>query len=69
MADILTHLRELGVGYGILRAEVLKNNPKKFLDFCHENIKDCLHLKHENITKIELSFQKRSMMYFSMRLN
>ena len=58
MADILTHLRELGVGYGILRTEVLKNNPKKFLVFCHENIKDCSHLKHENITRNKVKFSK-----------
>jgi len=58
MADILTHLRELGVGYGILRTEVLKNNPKKFLEFCHENIKDCSHLKHENITRNKVKFSK-----------
>ena len=58
MADTLTHLRELGVGYGILIEKKIKNDPEYFLKFCREHIQNCKDLKHEDVTRNKVRFSK-----------
>jgi hypothetical protein len=58
MADILTHLRELSFGYGILKGGVLKteDTPLEFLNFCQRNIENCTHLSISSISKNNSKF-------------
>lgn len=58
MADILTHLRELSFGYGILKYNYTNftDTPVQFLDFCQNNIKYCSHLTIKHISKSKISF-------------
>jgi len=58
MADILTHLRELGFGYGVLEEEKPKIVPDTFLEFCHKNIENCQYLTKDQITNNKARFAK-----------
>jgi len=53
MADILTHLRELSFGYGILsyKSTNFIETPKSFLNFCKKNINNCESLQIAQIAK------------------
>jgi hypothetical protein len=53
MADVLTNLRELGFGVGILKHDQDKFSslPETFLNFCKKNISHCSHLTRKDIAQ------------------
>lgn len=71
MADILTHLRELSFGYGILKdnRDNFKDNPMEFLEYCQNNIQSCNHLAVKNISKSKFSFNAEELNTIQNGLN
>ena len=59
MADILTHLRELSVGFVFASKKSIKDiDPEYFLKICRENIKNCENLDIAQISKDMTCFGK-----------
>jgi len=58
MADILTHLRELSFGYGILQNNnsTFQGTPKTFLKYCQEHIVNCEHLTRKQVSQVRDHF-------------
>ena len=63
MADILTHLRELSFGYGILSYNSSKNEikPSRFLSVCQNKIENCSSLSLAQIAKSSSGFSEIEM--------
>lgn len=63
MADILTHLRELSFGYGILSYNLNENEikPSKFLNVCQGQIENCSSLSLAQIAKSSSTFSEIEM--------
>ena len=63
MADVLTHLRELGVGFSFFndKCELEEITPSYFLEVCKSNITGCESLQIKQIAKDKLSFGKNEL--------